>query len=746
MVKRMNLLPPFSEWSYRGNAVNTAVVSADGWDITWTGTNSGAYIRYEIENVIELLGKEVGFSFELYSVQDGDGRVVVRSYDQTGYDTKLVDEYAVKQKMGREYSFTVPDSCVKLRIEFSHHYSESFASCVFSAKTPCLWLWEEGDKVNLIPYYGDAKFEDYIVNLVSSDRRRVTWTATTGREILNCYFTGAEVAGKAFEFGFRRYKSSPMSKYAQVSIRVYDEAGGYTKIIDQQNAEENYSYVFYVSQACSKMRICFDNSGKHESPFEEGEQTFTLEDYFLHEIKSDGLPMQIHKTQKHNMPVCVDARTGVTHLYFAKDPDTNEVSQYISDQSGALLPVGGGTASLEPEYRNSYTMAHIWERKQEIIDLTRKGNCIVFAVATDIHVRNRDGDAGRYDQVRDLCLLAEHLPVDYICCCGDILSTSDLWADRPFEPRLDKTRKIFDRLRCPWFAVRGNHDYNSVNSSDSVEVTVDNANHMVVTNKDWYRMVECFIPKQAGFQYSFDFGPYNGGYFYVEDYARKHRMIFLNSNETREDAAGKPYVNASGSLECFLYDFRSRHQIEWLVDRALDMSGRIGWTVSFFSHISPYCDGVDGGDTSEFHGYGILNNGMISLIQAFKNGMDLQLVYPVLNQNSQKWEELNINKAFSVQGPVAVVGWFSGHIHDDCYKKVSNVDFCVSTCTSAQQRTSYAKDTDPAKLPPERNDTNYAMSVNVFIVNPAERMVNVVKVGSKRDNAVKTSSDYEFTY
>lgn len=45
-----------------------------------------------------------------------------------------------------------------------------------------------------------------------------------------------------------------------------------------------------------------------------------------------------------------------------------------------------------------------------------------------------------------------------------------------------------------------------------------------------------------------------------------------------------------------------------------------------------------------------------------------------------------------------------------------------------------------------RNSTNLAMSVNIFIVNLDKRKINMIKLGSKRDNTVKTSSDLEFTY
>lgn len=70
----------------------------------------------------------------------------------------------------------------------------------------------------------------------------------------------------------------------------------------------------------------------------------------------------------------------------------------------------------------------------------------------------------------------------------------------------------------------------------------------------------------------------------------------------------------------------------------------------------------------------------------------------------------------------------------------------ISTCTCSSQRTSWANDETPTKLPPERNSGNLAMSVNVFVVNLDTRIINVIKIGSKRDNSIVNSSDLTFTY
>jgi hypothetical protein len=70
----------------------------------------------------------------------------------------------------------------------------------------------------------------------------------------------------------------------------------------------------------------------------------------------------------------------------------------------------------------------------------------------------------------------------------------------------------------------------------------------------------------------------------------------------------------------------------------------------------------------------------------------------------------------------------------------------ISTCTCPERRKTWKDDPNPVKLPPERNSTNLAMSVNVFVVNLDTRTIDVIKVGSKRDNTILNSSDLTFTY
>jgi hypothetical protein len=114
--------------------------------------------------------------------------------------------------------------------------------------------------------------------------------------------------------------------------------------------------------------------------------------------------------------------------------------------------------------------------------------------------------------------------------------------------------------------------------------------------------------------------------------------------------------------------------------------------------------------------------------------------------DNHDWTTFTRNIDFTQQGAIKVLGWFGGHLHDDAYRKVDGINMHISTCTAPSQRTSWANDPNPVKLPPERNTSNLAMSVNVFVVNLDTRTVNVIKLGSKRDNSIKNSSDLTFTY
>ena len=506
-----------------------------------------------------------------------------------------------------------------------------------------------------------------------------------------------------------------------------------------------FEYTFDVPSDCGRLRfyIAHDYASLGISPpaliTVSG---ITLVDTYIESLNT----LNFHKVLEENLPAQVTP--GTEHVYFTTDGST--VKQYISTREGYLVPVGAvGTAGGESAaYSNAYTQQHIDERKQEIIDLYRAGKCFAFAVATDIHVRIEDGDAGRYNRVRDYMMLCEQLPLDYILCEGDIMSYTQEW-DGVFEPRIEKVKNIFSQARSPWLATRGNHDYNSDDygyegNANIVDMNLTTVGHLFITNKIWHQSISSQLKCSPVYEVVFNPGYEQYGYFYVDDAAHKHRFIVCNTSETHETPDGKPYVDGS-TIDAFVNGVKTKHQVEWLAYKALDMSGKSDWVVSFHSHYIPYTDAAET-NLSEFHGYGGDDPSVRALVTAFQNGATFSGSFNILEPENHSWYNILIQKDYSVQGAIPVIGWFGGHIHDDCYRKVNGLNLCVSTCTCDSQRTSWTLDPTPAKLPPERNSSDLAMSVNVFIVNTSTKTVNVIKVGSKRDNSVKTSSDYSFTY
>lgn len=577
------------------------------------------------------------------------------------------------------------------------------------------------------------------IQYVDGDDYSCSWVANSPNDFL--YIKLADAAGKTYRFGFEEFTASDNLQNAKA--RNYEADDTYSNIVDENGPFDGaQEYEFTATPTCTSLSIMLGH--RYTSEGITSPVIMTLKGIYIQEVDNTSYAaLNFHKVLAENLPK--EVPPGSEHVYYTTDGAT--VKMYISTKEGSLVPVEGSPSgsggSSESVYTNAYTQQWIDERKEDIIKLQKKGHCITFAIATDIHVRKQDGNAGRYNQVRDFLMLAEQLPLDYVCCCGDIMTNYEQW-DGVTEGRVETVRSIFSKLKVPWFSTRGNHDYNidySVGDLGAAE-----ADAQLITNRDWYRMVISKLPLCPSIKICLDNEHPTQGYFYVDDSALKCRLVFFNTNEVHENEFGRPYVDQDGVAQYGIYGIATEHQMNWLINEALNMNGKSDWVVAFFSHYAPYTDKEEA-EPNEFHGYGEDNPKMRQIIHAFQEGTSIiDLHYSVMDVSSHSWKEMIIAKDFTLQGPMQVIGWFSGHIHDDCYKKVDKIPILVSTCVCASQRTNWPLDENPIKLPPERNSSNLATSVNVIIVNKDTRTVNVIKVGSKRDNAVKTSSDLEWTY
>lgn len=599
--------------------------------------------------------------------------------------------------------------------------------------------------------------------VVSEDGYSCSFTVTNESSYIRYRVRGQEIEklrGHTLKLQIENFNSSDNLHILDIRTTLIDESTLKTRIgFNDGLSVMPFEYDITVPADCTDLQIRFTHDYDRDGI--DPPATLTISNPILIDTyEESSTTLNFHKVLQENLPTSVPA--GTQHIYFTTDGTT--VKQYISNKEGYLIPVGGqdsGGSLVSDKYFNAYTQAHIDERKEEIINLTRQGHCITFAVATDIHVRIEDGDAGRYNQVRDFIMLSEQLPLDYIICEGDIMSYCQEW-DKVYEPRCEKVRKILEQCRCPWFVARGNHDFNeddngASSNSNIKEFNAENCKDYFITDRDWHRSIVSKMPNPVNFEIHFDKKHPQNGYFYVDDYEHKHRMVFCNTEETMENDLGEPYVNVNGEVDAFLAEVTSKAQLEWFIDEALNMSDkddRSEWVVSFHSHKVPYSDKGEE-DVSEFHGYGWYDSpaegdkkgeSFRKLLDAFQTGTQYEFSVSSIDVDNRDWFTFTRNVDFSEQGSVKVLGWFGGHLHDDAYRKVDNINIHISTCTCPSRRESWAEDPNPIKLPPERNSADLAMSVNVFVVNLDTRTINVIKVGSKRDNEVKTSSDLVFTY
>lgn len=557
-----------------------------------------------------------------------------------------------------------------------------------------------------------------------------SYTATTESDYVRTSIVPTALLGKTLKIGYESFTSEDNEQW--LNVRSYIADGTYTNIVSNQSPGVT-EVEFIVPLDCTELRFYM----RHEWDSDGFPATVvSISNVYMHDAAAISLTaINFHKITKSNLPLSVTA--GEEHVYYTTDG--TRVEMYITNKSGYVIPVNlDASAPENDDYYNAYTQQHIDERFADIKALT-KGDYISFAVVTDTHLRAEDGDGERYNQIRDLLMVTKQLPVDYVVCLGDILSQTEAFDIS--EPRLAKSSAILKACGVPYFVTRGNHDDNSDNTNGAT-LTSD----IVIQNKQWQNDVHKHMCDSFYISIkSPDASPLQG-YFFADDEIHKHRMIFINTCEIYTDADGVPHTDQYGALDYATSGLATKQQLEWLINSALDMEGKTDWLVSFYSHMVPYSD-AGTADVSEFHAYGSDQPELRQLIQAFKTGSNLvDLAFDVLDTATGEWNTYIVNKNFSAQGPVKVIGYFGGHIHDDCYRKVDGINYFVSTSTCADQRTDWSGDPDPTKLPPERNLTDLAMSVNFVIVDKYAGTVNVIKLGSKRDNAVKTSSDYTFTY
>lgn len=348
--------------------------------------------------------------------------------------------------------------------------------------------------LNICPVIKDSAWRKY--GLVSktikytNDYSCTYSVENSSTDILYLKYTG-DVAGKTFRIGFDSYVCSDNS--CEFEVRNYEVDDTYIKLVEVKGSiSEVYGCSVTTSATCAELRVYFMHQHVSGGALPDT-VTAELKNVYMEEVEVIG-GMTVHKVSSKSLPS--EIQEGTEHLYYVLSESGTSAFQYISTKKGGLVPV---VSKNSVKYENIFTQFWIEERKKDIISLQKLGHCITFAVATDIHVRAKDSDSGRYDQVRDFILLANQVPIDYICCLGDIMSTNEEW-DGNVEPRIEKIKDILSETKVPWYATRGNHDYNI----DAATTTQRDIERLFVSERDWHKSITSKFPISGNIEVVFE--------------------------------------------------------------------------------------------------------------------------------------------------------------------------------------------------------------------------------------------------
>ncbi|MDD4516335.1 metallophosphoesterase [Massilibacteroides sp.] len=569
----------------------------------------------------------------------------------------------------------------------------------------------------------------------------------------SCDIDKSLLTSSKVRLGAQAFTETPNENGAYVDLEVSYEDGTSIALRLYQDLEEDDKKIS-IDKPISRARIRVRHSSSADAT--NFPKIVTITNPYLY-IGDEEPPeptekkLVIHKINKENLPEhTTDADT---HIYYAKDALGN-IEQYISTENNNIKSVNSGLL----DYPDSqWCDKHLADRMNTIKTL-QKGNTISFLIVTDTHVDVDELPGFKYDglrrfnRYRDAVRISKSIKIDYILDLGDIL-THTVRFDGEINPALALARKIYNEAECPVFFTKGNHDYNQLPHS-TVEFSEEEYDPtQIMTNRRWFDNITSSIKIPAHCKIVYDENCADRSFYYIDDYKTKHRIIMLSSFETYENENGDiamsdstPTQPAYASGVC-----RSKEQIEFLVNKALDMSEKKKWTVSIFSHSLPYKSDYLGDYSNE-------NLDFITIINAFQDGVSFDIPsysYYYADENAKLQSSgIAIAKDFSAQGPQKVVGHFTGHAHIDAMLPKTGINWngveypgcginmISNVCSCGNQKTSR-----PGPIPPERTETGeLAMSLNLFIVNTTTNTVNMIKLGAKSDNSIITSSDNSFTY
>lgn len=285
-----------------------------------------------------------------------------------------------------------------------------------------------------------------------------------------------------------------------------------------------------------------------------------------------------------------------------------------------------------------------------------------IGLITDNHYQNFDYSPNGLAHYANIAALSRRINLAAIISGGDNIN-----GDNDKHSKVWQTKHVMATLKyrvsnqTDVFALFGNHDSGIGQTADTgaTDLTVaDNLSEnelkaLYGTNSNDYGEIR------------------NGNSLYgFKDYTdKKVRVVFLNAFDL-------PFTSKNGVYD---YDFLSQSgfqnaQLNWLANTAFNLPDKT-WQVMIFSHAP--LSGSFGNDES---GQGIKQfntDVVIGLVNALQNGSSYTL------KDSERELPVDVTANFTSQGSIKVIGFISGHVHEDNQMVFRSINCIETTCSWA---------------------------------------------------------------
>lgn len=343
-------------------------------------------------------------------------------------------------------------------------------------------------------------------------------------------------------------------------------------------------------------------------------------------------------------------------------------------------------------------------RVKSDVDKIRKKDSIVVPFITDTHAGINNRNLGflkktGYDHMQSVVNLTKILECDYVVHGGDIIDGSSITVNEARQS-LSEFVNIMNKIDVPVFAMKGNHDDNSLGD------TYD--------KHDLSGVIPFSELKGYVFDRSLHKGKLNvnnddpeGSYGYYDDTKNKVRVFFFDSFNTKQKMSGKEYAFPLVSSKGWFANL----QLNWMASAMKSIPN--GYKSLIFSHtgIVDYRD-----TTSKLHPEVVNAEAVQILIKGFENGDK------VLYEGKNKDFPININIDFEGV-KTQTYAWINGHVHGDYFKKIpqAQVLSIATLCSKPDLTETYQY---------RKFGTIYEDSFSVFVLTPSTKTLDIIRFGA----------------